>query len=162
MPDHYSYKYDEVLDGYVFNTSSGVKYFFHFIDLTELFRKLNPDLESIVLEISFFPLSIGKKVNDPKIAKTITLAIKRIIRKNPNAIVSFVCDSSDNKHEVRSRLFKKWFNDFSKSNLVKIDKSMSFNKREVHRSILFSKKNIDGVRNVELTFFHYGLLLSEQ
>ena len=152
----YSYKFDGV-NSYVFYTSSKQKYFFQFLDITDLYYHLNPELTSNVYEFFFFPEKTKKSKTDPRIAKTITIAITRLLKKNPNAIICFTCDSDDRKEDSRKRLFQKWFREFNTKSIVKLDKSVSSDEISLHRSITFMKHNIDGRKNIEHAFFKLGL-----
>jgi hypothetical protein len=152
----YNYKFDGV-NSYVFYTSSKQKYFFQFLDITELYYELNPALTSNVYEFFFFPEKKNKTKSDPRIAKTITMAITRMLKNNPNVIICFTCDSDDRKEDSRKRLFHKWFREFNTKNIVKLDKSVTSDEISLHRSIIFMKDNSDGRQNIEHAFFKLGL-----
>ena len=151
----YNYRAEE--ESYVFYTSTKQKYFFYFLDITDYYKQLNPVLQSNVYEFSFFPEKNIKSKKDPRIAKTLTIAIKRILAKNPNAIIGFTCDSLDQKEDSRKRLFHNWFIEFNNKDIVKLDKSITSDEISLHRSIIFMKTNTDGRQNIEHAFFKLGL-----
>lgn len=111
------------------------------------------------MNFSFFPEKENKTKGkaDPRIAKTIIIAITRLLKKNPNTIICFTCDSDDRKEDSRKRLFHKWFQDFNTKNIVKLDKSVTSDEINLHRSVIFIKDNKDGILNIEHAFFKLGL-----
>lgn len=151
------YNYRAEGEYYIFYTSTKQKYFFYLLDITDYYRELNPVLQSNVYEFSFFPEKKIKSKKDPRIAKTLTIAIKRILTNNPNSIISFTCDSLDQKEDSRKRLFHNWFVEFNNKNIIKLDKSVTSDDFSLHRSTIFMKTNVDGRQNIEHAFFKLDL-----
>jgi hypothetical protein len=148
------YKYRLVGDTYIFTTSSKREYSFKFLDITETYRSINPNLQSNVYEFFFFSDKPIKR-KDERISKTITLAINRLLTKT-DSVVCFTCDNTDKKEDGRKRLFQLWFDGFTRKNIIKIDSSIEMEKLTLHRSIVFLKKNSDGIANIQQTFLMFG------
>ena len=53
-----------------------------------------------------------KSPNDKKLQYTIICVIEEFFRVNPN-ILLYVCDSANDQQAMRSRLFLRWFNNYS-------------------------------------------------
>lgn len=47
---------------------------------------------------------------DDRIKDTVVSVVKDIFEKDPNAILCYICDHSDNQEKARERLFKIWYN----------------------------------------------------
>jgi hypothetical protein len=103
-----------------FITASGVKY---------VLELLKQDFDNIYFKdlyiLSFYPVvNEGVKLsNDIKIKATISQIIIDFLDNNKDALIHYVCDSSDKRQYSRNRLFSKWFNEsntidvYSKFNL---------------------------------------------
>ena len=55
-----------------------------------------------------------KSPNDKKLQYTIICIIEEFFRVNPN-ILLYVCDSANSQQAMRSRLFLRWFNSYSRN-----------------------------------------------
>lgn len=58
----------------------------------------------------------GKTIQyDPNVGNTVAEILNRFFKKNPNAIISYICEDSDNKAYKRQISFKSWFQKNSNS-----------------------------------------------
>ena len=76
-------------------------------------------VEHGVYEVSFSRINNKQKITDEisiNISNTICFAIQRFI-ENHNCPIVFMCDSNDNKHSFRLRLFGRWFNNSDEDKL---------------------------------------------
>lgn len=101
-------------DGYIFETSYGVRYKVYFITFEDsyvLFPK-NPYKDNFF----YFGIErISPKIgcSDYFIRRTILFMIVPFFLSNPNAILIFNYDNFDGRLNGRRRLFKRWYNEFS-------------------------------------------------
>jgi hypothetical protein len=96
---------------YTFKTERGVLYQLLFKDGSSLLIK-HQGLFGF-FEFSFEPLDnqLDTRVKfDEKIRNTIEDLLFQFF-ENPDKVLYYVCDSSDNRQLVRQRLFKRWFNE---------------------------------------------------
>ncbi|MDQ3142037.1 MAG: DUF6169 family protein [Bacteroidota bacterium] len=73
-----------------------------------------------VFEVSFAPNTPEKQDFDAKISNTLSLAIFRFVEVMSSAVV-FICDSLDNRHQCRHKLFKRWFIRFNDNGRLLFD-----------------------------------------
>ena len=89
-------------NSYAFTTDQGTNYEIGFV-------------EDFMLGIDnvyqFFIEANGSagKAKDPKIAETVFAVLEEFFQ-NGNLILDYICDTSDGRHEARSRLFSQWYN----------------------------------------------------
>lgn len=117
------YRYKQIEDEnplFSFITDTGVKY---------VLELLKQDFDNIYFKdlyiLSFYPvIEKGIKLsNDIKIKATISQIIIDFLSHKEDALIHYICDSSDKKQYSRNRLFSKWFNEsntidaYSKFNL---------------------------------------------
>lgn len=77
--------------------------------------------KKFIYEISFYCNEINIPP-DYKIKNTIISFLENFFNQNQNNILFYICESGDNKHLYRNRLFEKWFNEYaSKHNIEKIN-----------------------------------------
>lgn len=102
--------YEETSDSasYYFSSPGKGKYFVKFTRATYLFKTVCSSCQSIY-EVSFTPEK-PEKGYDEKIKKTIISLMKEFIQENRCPLL-YVCDSLDNKHISRLKLFQNWFKD---------------------------------------------------
>ncbi len=110
LPYDYSVNNSNV---YIFLTISGRQYTAYFLEMNFF--------ESCKLYSFSFEKTDGAKEYDDRVSITIVEIIRAFFKKNMDSLV-FTCDSSDEKHEARKRLFRQWFNTHSKQEYIKHDK----------------------------------------
>ncbi|WP_298767071.1 DUF6169 family protein [uncultured Polaribacter sp.] len=76
--------------------------------------------------LSFYPVvNEGVKLsNDIKIKATISQIIIDFLDNNKDALIHYVCDSSDKRQYSRNKLFSKWFNE---SNTINVYSKFNLN-----------------------------------
>lgn len=97
-------------DGYFFITNSKIKYKVIFYNPNSLWKDYK-EVRDLIIDFSFFPYNVkGKSIPpDPLVSVTLSYILKRFFKKNPDRIITFVCDSTDGKESGRFKLFEKWF-----------------------------------------------------
>lgn len=120
------------------------------------FRKMdfdNPFFDSLY-SFDFWETNNQKFSKDDRIGDTIIAIIFYFFKTNPNCILHYICDSMDQKHHFRSKLFKKWYdksndNSFSKLNIeFKIDEEISYHLEFIFNTDFYS---IETVKEKALT-----------
>jgi hypothetical protein len=77
--------------------------------------------------------------NDPKVKETVVTIIKEFLNSEP-AVVIYICDTSDNRQNIRDRLFTRWLCEYGDENYifkheqVKIDDIDYFGSIIMHKS----------------------------
>lgn len=114
------------------------------------FRKMdfdNPFLDSLY-SFDFWETNNQKFSKDDRIGDTIIAIIFYFFKTNPNCILHYICDSMDQKHHFRSKLFKKWYdklndNSFSKLNIeFKIDEEISYHLEFIFNTDFYSFETV--------------------
>lgn len=100
----YKVDWDEITGSYDFVTSYGVQIS---VDFEEDF---------LIQSDTSYQLIIGnsnqqKSPRDSKLQRTILAIIEEFFRKNQVAML-YICETGDGKQQVRSRLFKYWFDSY--------------------------------------------------
>lgn len=120
------------------------------------FRKMdfdNPFFDSLY-SFDFWETNNQKFSKDDRIGDTIIAIIFYFFKTNPNCILHYICDSMDQKHHFRSKLFKKWYdksndNSFSKLNIeFEIDEEISYHLEFIFNTDFYS---IETVKEKALT-----------
>ena len=101
-----------------FNTVHGLEYYV-------AYRKMNfeNDTFKTLFSIDFWEVYNQKFIKDVAIENTIIDIIFDFFSSYPNAMLHYVCDSTDNKQNFRTKLFDKWYNksvasEFSKLSIL--------------------------------------------
>ena len=114
------------------------------------FRKMdfdNPFFDSLY-SFDFWETNNQKFSKDDRIGDTIIAIIFYFFKTNPNCILHYICDSMDQKHHFRSKLFKKWYdklndNSFSKLNIeFKIDEEISYHLEFIFNTDFYSFETV--------------------
>lgn len=100
---------------YWFATESGITYGVVFTSVGDLFSAYTH------LYHLFFDFTIEVKAwggnktafKDYRTGDTIALIVEKFLTANPDAALSYVCDSSDEKQYQRFLQFKRWFNQYN-------------------------------------------------
>lgn len=132
---------------YIFRTDSGILYSVVFSRATQYFNRLCYACQRIY-DFNFSPVdSIKGKGRDPAIEYTIAETLKYFIdmRQSP---VLFICDSSDERHMCRAKLFQKWYDNVKGSGIQFVTRELTYEDYTVIMGI-FALENDD---NVELYF----------
>lgn len=110
---------------YSFKTKNGISYRCFFSVQNQHNNLLGLPLKSTVYTFSFYPTRKTEKVAyDRIISVTIAELLNRFFNRNPNVIISYICDNSDLRAIKRQYNFEKWFisnNNDPKKSLVKGD-----------------------------------------
>lgn len=116
------YKIIPFEDGYSFYTDNDIWFIVKFSKASQFIDK---QYKENIFEFSFDSDNYTKF--DYKVANTLISIVKIFFTNNQN-ILYFICDSSDNRHHGRSRLFKQWFKnnknsgfDMFKTEIIKKD-----------------------------------------
>ena len=73
-----------------------------------------PGLNDKVSDFPFFPEGKGNNIGkEERISISISKLLKRYFIKNPDCILTFVCNSQDDREIFRFNLFTKWFSSFN-------------------------------------------------
>ncbi len=130
------YKLESDADGYTFLTDSKILYRVSLQDTTDsLFR----DFLSIKsLDISFLP-DKNQRSFDERIALTISDMVKKLLVEG--YVVTFSCETADNRHKGRYKLFNNWFKKYSNEYFEKIDSDeLNYEDNIYYISLLFDTR----------------------
>jgi len=110
------YQYKQIEDEnplFLFKTSLGVQYV---LELTK--DNFGCNYFNNLYSLSFYHTNdTSNKVKiDIKIQATISTIIIDFLNNNKEALIHYICDSSDNRQYGRNRLFNTWFNQSNTSN----------------------------------------------
>jgi Family of unknown function (DUF6169) len=122
-------------DTYHFFNDFGVKYEVYFADGQYYFE--NMYFKHYLKVFGFRPISSSDFSFDKKTAQTIVTILNDYLNQD-DYIVMYICDESDKKQSIRSRLFNRWFNQYNDSSFEKVD--LVFEERTFVSAIL-SKQN---------------------
>ncbi len=91
-----------------------------------IFQKHNvfDELGYSTFEFSFYPVGKHELRYDPRIKDTIISALKDFFLKNPDSIILYVCDSSDNRARERNMLFNRWFKEQTSIEIVRLNRKI--------------------------------------
>jgi hypothetical protein len=101
---------------FTFTTKYGLNYYV-------AFKKMaleNPFFYNLYA-IDFGEVDNKKFIKDNLIQTTIIKIIFEFFEQNSNALLHYVCDSLDNKHGFRSKLFDNWYNKSVNEGFSKLD-----------------------------------------
>jgi Family of unknown function (DUF6169) len=99
---------------YTFITEHDIQYVVRYVSSTDYYFDETSDIgDTEILEFQFAPIDKGiKPVKDLRIAETLATSMKNVLSANKNAIL-YICDKSDGKQAARSKLFDKWYKNYS-------------------------------------------------
>lgn len=131
------YSVAESLDGlrYNFVTDSGVEYSAYFICMNSYGNMLNN-----TYMFNFERLHNIKTKSDPKIKHTICSILLSFFSNHNNAII-YICDSSDEREEMRNRVFSRWYKDMEIVNVERFNISTKTDYYKVFASLFICKDN---------------------
>ena len=107
----------------------------HGLSYCVAFRKMDFDnpFFDYLYSFDFWETSNQKFSKDDGIGTTISAIIFNFFKINPKCMLHYICDSMDDKHTFRSKLFKKWYDKsncegFSKLNIeFEVDEIIRYN-----------------------------------
>ncbi|RNI28297.1 hypothetical protein EFA69_19775 [Rufibacter immobilis] len=141
------YNLDKQGIGYSFITDKGVRYYAYFEAYQEFFTEY-PLIKDLFFTFNFDVADLGENKRRPKddngrTKATISLLLESFFKEDLDRVLITVCDSSDNMHGGRKRIFDTWYSE-SKSvlPLTKINGFNSTEDMEVHSSLIFHSTHI--------------------
>ncbi len=111
-------------NSYVFSTRSDLIYEIRFTPTPYLFGHQSP-YSNHIFEFSILLLvnpTQKEPVYDALVSHTVAAVIEDFYKQNDQYIMIYICDSSDGRQMVRNRKFNSWFEYFSATDYLKIDK----------------------------------------
>lgn len=123
------------------------------------------DQETIILNgqaywFNLYNRSWKNSPNDHKIQETINYIIEDFFNNNPNVLL-YMCDTADEKQEIRSRLFLRWYNNYKHKERF-IFKAVEFEDEGIKNyiSLIVAKAN----NNIEeiLSIFNYEVKMFQE
>lgn len=107
---------------YTFITEHNIQYVVRYVSSNDYYFDETSDIgDTEILEFQFAPIDRGiKPLKDLRIAETLAASIKNVLNAKENAIL-YICDKSDGKQAARSKLFDKWYKNYSWEMVKKYD-----------------------------------------
>ncbi|TKC10759.1 hypothetical protein FA048_11345 [Pedobacter polaris] len=104
---------------YTFITDHNIQYVVRYVCSTDYYFDESSDIgDSEILEFQFVPIDKGvKAIPDLRIVETLVTSMKDVLNSRKNAIL-YICDG---KQAARSKLFDKWYKNYSWETVVKHD-----------------------------------------
>lgn len=141
---------------YIYTKKEGNNLLFSFVTIHGLeyyvaFRKMNFESDNFktLFSIDFWEIYNQKFIKDVAIENTIIEIISTFFESNPEALLHYVCDTTDNKHNFRTKLFDKWYNkslnnEFSKLSIIYEvpNELINYNLEFIFKSNVFNMENI--------------------
>lgn len=117
---------------FTFTTKNGLHYYV-------AFRKMELESNSFhhLYSIDFWEIHHQKFIKDELIGLTIIEIIQTFYLSNPNALLHYICDSSDNKQNSRSKLFDKWYNKSLNETFSKLTINYEIPEEEINYKLEF-------------------------
>jgi len=132
------HRYDSSIDGelrYSFITDTGIRYIAYFLDMS-----CYGDVFQNIYTFNFESEHNTRTHYDFKVANTIAFIIDKFFTVNTNSLI-FVCDSMDESHMGRHRLFNKWFCKYNDGSLEKSDKVVTTKDYTICTSLITHNAN---------------------
>lgn len=112
----YNYEKEESANGtlFTFDTAHGYTFYVSF-------KSMNIETHPLsnLYSLDFGEINNHKSPNDDCISTTILKIIIDYTTENVDNVIHYVCDSMDNRHQSREKLFSKWFELYSYDNWVR-------------------------------------------
>jgi len=142
-------------NSYIFQTKKGVIYDIKFRPSPYLLGDENTlyskDIFEFIIEILYNPIEKSPTL-DKKIPETITAIFEDFYTKNSETICIYICDSSDNRQDIRRRKFDDWFYSREILDLLKFDQIIKDSKGIGYPLSVIIKKNNPYLVEVILAF----------
>ncbi len=134
----YEYYQEEGVDHplFLFKTIHGLTYYVSFKKMGVYNYPFNN-----LYSLDFDEIDKTKSIPDTKISITISHIIYKFIKDSTETILFYVCDSSDSRHQCRSRLFSIWKSNITNPNYVKLD--IDLNQTEINMSFIYDITSYD-------------------
>ena len=99
---------------YTFMTDNNIQYVVRYISSTDYYFDETFDIgDTEILEFQFTPIDKGiKPIKNLRVVETLATSMKDVLSIRKNAIL-YICDKSDGKQAARSKLFDKWYKNYS-------------------------------------------------
>jgi hypothetical protein len=132
-------------NSYVFETKSGIIYDIQFRPSPYLLGNENAeyanDIFEFIIDILYNPFD-----KSPPYDKLVSVTIAEVFRdfylKKSETVCIYICDSSDNRQDIRRRKFEQWFYEYQDNSFSKFDdKFIDSHKNIFPISIILKKKN---------------------
>ena len=146
LPNHY-----DIFDceyGYSFKTDSGNTYFITFIKYPTISEFLSVDV--YMMNIDRADDSNHRNGSDNKVRNTILFIIWKFFTLHNDALIT-ICDILDGRQACRRRLFNKWFNEFSRNELSKLEANCLIDGTVTYASLIF-KTGVNNRKELEHEF----------
>jgi Family of unknown function (DUF6169) len=141
---------------YVYIKKEGENLLFSFTTIHGLeyyvaFREMNFENDNFksLYSIDFWEIYNQKFIKDVAIENTIIEIIFAFFESNPDALLHYVCGSTDNKQSFRTKLFDKWYNksvdkEYSKLSIIYEvpNEVMSYKLEFIFKTDVFSIEDI--------------------
>ncbi len=145
MQSHYNYSYDNITSTYNFTTKNGILYRVAFVVDYTFSTISGQEIEHI------YQLVIEKAVDilepfDAGVSKTVDHIISSFFINSENFLI-YICSESEDKAELRHRVFNRWYDNSSyNATVLKLDNiieyNLSNNKRvKLYTSLLYHVGN---------------------
>jgi hypothetical protein len=109
------YPLEEDSTGYVFVTDAGVRYNLYFSEgkyyLSDVAQIPFADY---ILMFGIKPLQEPVSSADPRIKVTVIYLLELLFNSEPQTVIIYVCDQSDERQKTRGRMFSRWFSSYRK------------------------------------------------
>jgi hypothetical protein len=107
---------------YTFVTDYDIQYVVRYVSTTDYYFDETSEIgDSEILEFQFVPIGNDvKTVNDLRIVETLVTSMRDVLKSRKN-VVLYICDSKDGKQAARSKLFDKWYKNYSWEKVKKHD-----------------------------------------
>ena len=103
MPEPYPVT---VADGiFRFTTAHDIQYSARFLEMP---LPANVQWAGLIFDFSFFPDEPVASPEDARVAATLFYLVKRFFETQQEYILLYICESSDERHFFRQRLFTRW------------------------------------------------------
>ena len=115
-------------NGYIFETKREVFYEVKFKNSDYIFQDITDDFQGLVfefvVEILYNPHSPLLPA-DQYIGSTIAEIFNHFYKSNNDIICVYICDSSDNKQDLRMKKFNQWFYKYQDTSFIKFDEILT-------------------------------------
>lgn len=94
---------------YTFTTDTNIRYCCSFVASNGENSVYGLKLNGRVFNLNVFIEGEESTKRDAKTGATISYLMNKVINRNENSFVSYICDNKDEKAHIRQRCFRQWF-----------------------------------------------------